>query len=73
MKPLTESDILYQNGKHWVVKVKNGFEINRNESCYAVRVGTVGKFSAPGFPPNEGFNRAKAACDRKESDRLEAK
>lgn len=58
------SQIVYENGKHWVKKLSPGrYEVFRNELTCAVRCGQIN------FPNDEAkaLKRAIAECDRRES------
>ena len=60
---LKESDILYQSGRHWVLKVGAGhFEIMEDQPRmgYSLRRGTVAYPNDPG----KAWARAAQECDR---------
>jgi hypothetical protein len=59
-----ESDIVYESGAHWVLRVKNGFEVYKNGVTHSTRCAIIG------FKGAEGLERAKAECDRREAVRL---
>lgn len=58
---LKESDILHENGNHWVIAVPYGFEVYRNELTHAVRCAQIG------YKGQHGLDRAIAECERRET------
>jgi hypothetical protein len=54
------SDIAYECGAHWVLRVKNGFEVYRVNVTHSVRVG--GFYGIP-----NAFGRAIAFCKMREA------
>jgi hypothetical protein len=54
-----ESDIVYENGGHWVLRVKNGFEVYKNGITPSTRCAIIGWSGAV------GEEKAIAECDRR--------
>lgn len=57
---MTEEDILFERGAHWVIAVPTGFEVYRNEVTHAVRCARIG------VKGEAGLQRAIAECERRE-------
>jgi hypothetical protein len=57
-------DIVYETEGHWVLRVKNGFEVYRLSCTHSTRCAQIG------FKGTEGLERAKSECDRREAVRL---
>lgn len=53
------SDIVYEKGDYWVLKVKTGFEVYRNGAIHSTRCAQIGFHGAP------GLNRAIAEIERR--------
>ena len=62
---LKEEDILYEEGDYWVLAVKTGFEVYRNNCTHSVRCAQIG------FLGDKGFLRAKAEIARRIADSRE--
>lgn len=56
---MKESDILYENGDYYVIRVKYGYEVYRNELTHAVRCAQIG------YKAEEGMKRAIADINRR--------
>ena len=54
-----ESDIKYEKGDFWVLKVKNGFEVYKIGITHSTRCASFG------YAGGEGLNRAIAEIDRR--------
>lgn len=64
---MKEADILYQNGDHWIIADRRGnFEVYRLEVTHGVRCAIIGRNYT------NAFERAKAECDRRESEKSPA-
>jgi hypothetical protein len=59
---MKSSDILYQNGKYWVIKARHGFEVYKDGITHATRAAIIG------YEGNEGLNKAIKFCDNKNSE-----
>lgn len=56
---MTESDILYENGKYWVyASKKGGYEVYETGITHSVRKAIIG------HKGKEGLERAKVWCDK---------
>jgi hypothetical protein len=62
---MKESDILYENGRYWVcTSTKKGYEVYRVGTTHSVRCAIIG------FEGAEGFDHAKAECDKRAKEEL---
>lgn len=57
-----EQDIAYENPTHWVLRVKNGFEVYRIGITHSVRCAQIG------YTGNEGLQRAIVIADRRHTE-----
>ena len=57
---LKESDILYEVGNHWVLRVATGFEVYRNQGTHSVRCAQIG------FKGHYGRAKAIEEANRRE-------
>lgn len=55
------SDVVHETDKHFVLRVKKGFEVYRNGVCAAEKCSTIG------FEGQEGLSRAIAEVERREA------
>lgn len=64
---MSESDILYENGKYWVCRVRHPksknyyYEVIRNMTTHGEVCATIGD----GAGPQLGIERAIAECDKR--------
>lgn len=58
------SDIAYEQGEYWVLRVATGFEVYRNVGTHSVRCARIG------FPNDraKGLERAKAEIARRATE-----
>lgn len=54
------SDIVYEQGRHWVARTPKGFEVYRIDGVASVRCAVIG------FVGQKGLERAKAEIERRE-------
>ncbi len=57
---IKESDIVYESGEHWVLKIKSGFEVYKNGVTHSTRCAEIG------WKGEKGLNKAIAECKRRE-------
>ena len=55
-------DVVYENGKHWVLRVTGGFEVYKINSTHSTRCAVIG------WKGEEGLSRAIAEADRRQSN-----
>lgn len=60
MASYKESDIMYENDSHWVLKVKIGFEVYRKTITHSVRCGIFGR-------GEHYLNRAKEHANQRDA------
>ena len=54
-------DVVHETKNHWVLRVKNGYEVYRNGITHSTRCAQIG------FKGDEGKKRAVKECRRRES------
>ena len=54
---MKESDIIYESGAYWVLRVPKGFEVYKNTSTHAERCAQIGA--------SYGVQRAIAECEKR--------
>jgi len=59
---LTEKDIMYENGKFWVLRTKKSYEVYEVGVTHSVRRAVVGR----SFP--NALERAKQTCDKRQAN-----
>ena len=57
---IRESDIVYERGTYWVLRVKTGFEVYRNGITHSTRCAQIG------FQGEKGRQRAIEEINRRE-------
>lgn len=53
-------DVVFETGKHWILREKNGFKVFKNDVTHSVLCATIGYTGA------EGLKRAKREIERRE-------
>lgn len=56
---MTDTDIAYQLGGFWVLRVPKGYEVYRDNGTHSIRCARIG------WPGKEGLERAKREIDRR--------
>ena len=52
-------DVIHETDSHFVLRVKNGYEVYKNGVTHSIRCAQIG------FKDDEGLNRAISECDRR--------
>jgi len=58
---MRESDILYENGKHWVTHYKGGYYVFKSGVTHSTRCATIG------YKGKIGLDKAISEADRREA------
>ena len=59
---LREKDIMYENGKFWVLRTKNSYEVYEIGITHSLRCDVIGR----SFP--NALDRAKQTCDKRQAN-----
>lgn len=54
-------DVIYEGHNHWVLRVKNGFEVYKNGIAHSTRCAQIG------WTGTKGIERAIAECKRRDN------